>query len=75
MELRQQLPGVNLPNERERRMAYLLFHCGLKPLDIVATYPQEFNDVRAIARLRLSIIELICDRYEGHFLADKASSS
>jgi len=46
-----------LPDVRERRLAYLLFHCGLKPREIVRFYPQEFNDLHDISRLRLSLLE------------------
>ena len=46
-----------LPDERERRVAYLLYHCGLKPVDIVRTYPHEFNDVQEIHRVRSVVIE------------------
>lgn len=52
---------ASLSNERERRLANLLFSCGLKPKDIVDTYPQEFGDVREITRVRLSMMELICN--------------
>jgi hypothetical protein len=45
-----------LPNEREQRMAYLLFHCCLQPWEIVHGNPQEFSDVQEIARLRRDII-------------------
>jgi hypothetical protein len=45
-----------LPNERERRVAYLLFHCGLQPGEIVRGDPQEFSDVQEVARLRRNII-------------------
>jgi hypothetical protein len=45
-----------LPNEREQRIAYLLFHCGLQPGEIVRGNPQEFSDVQEVARLRRSII-------------------
>ena len=48
------------PDERERRLAYLLFSCDLKPSDIVRTFPQEFNDIHEIARLRLTIMEQLC---------------
>src|SRR2546421_9781482 len=30
-----------LPNARERRLAYLIYHCGLKPREIVRFSPQE----------------------------------
>jgi hypothetical protein len=46
-----------LPNEREQRLAYLLFHCGLGPREIVRFYPQEWNDVQEIYRLRRIIME------------------
>lgn len=46
-----------LPKERERRVAYLLFHCNLKPRDIVHHCPHEFSNVQEIYRLRRSIIE------------------
>ncbi len=45
-----------LPNEREQRVAYLLFHCGLQPAEIVRGNPQEFSDVQEVARLRRNII-------------------
>lgn len=44
-------------SERERRIVYLLFHCGLKPRDIVRYCPQEFDDVREIYRLRRNIMD------------------
>ena len=52
---------ASLSNERERRLANLLFSSGLKPKDIVDTYPQEFGDVREISRVRLTMMELICN--------------
>ena len=45
-----------LPTQRERRVAYLLLHCGLKPRDIVRYCPQEFGQVREIYRLRRNIL-------------------
>lgn len=41
----------------EQRMAYLLFHCGLKPREIVHFYPQEWSDVQEISRLRHNLME------------------
>jgi hypothetical protein len=49
--------GNLLPNERERQLAYLLFHCGLKPREIVLRCPHLFNNVREIYRLRRNINE------------------
>jgi integrase len=46
-----------LPDEREQRLAYLLFHCGLKPREIVRLRPQEFHNVQDIYRLRRNITE------------------
>jgi hypothetical protein len=45
-----------LSNEREQRLAYLLYHCGLKPAEIVCCCPQEWSDIHEIARLRRSIL-------------------
>jgi DNA-directed RNA polymerase specialized sigma24 family protein len=46
-----------LSNPREQRLAYLLFHCGLKPREIIRFCPQEWNDVQEIYRLRRNIME------------------
>lgn len=46
-----------LPHEREQRLAYLLFHCGLKPREIVRYCSQEFSEVREVYRLRRNILE------------------
>jgi DNA-directed RNA polymerase specialized sigma24 family protein len=46
-----------LSNPREQRLAYLLFHCGLKPREIVHFCPQEWSDVQEIYRLRCNIME------------------
>ena len=48
-----------LPNGREQRLAYLLYHCGLKPREIVHFYPQEWSDVQEIYRLRRTILERV----------------
>lgn len=48
-----------LSDKHERRLAYLLFHCGLKPREIVNFYSREFNDVKEISRLRHYIIEQV----------------
>lgn len=47
------------PDGRERRVAYLLFHCNLSPQDIFCFAPQEFRDVQEIRHLRLHILERI----------------
>jgi hypothetical protein len=46
-----------LPNERERRLAYLFFYCGLKSREIVRFCPREFSNIQEIYRLRRSIME------------------
>ena len=46
-----------IPNERQQRLAYLLFHCHLKPRDIVRYCSQEFSEVQEIYRLRRIIVE------------------
>ena len=46
-----------LPDERERRLAYLLYYCGLKPRDIVLRCSREFDDVKEIYRLNHNIVE------------------
>ena len=46
-----------LPGQREQRLASLLYHCGLKPREIVRFCPQEWSDVQEIYHLRRSILE------------------
>lgn len=46
-----------LPSARERRLAYLLYHCGLHPREIQHCYPQEWSNVQEIHRLRRTIVE------------------
>ena len=46
-----------LPDRGDQRLAYLLFHCGLKPREIVRFCPQEFHSVQEIYRRRLTIVE------------------
>ena len=48
-----------LANPREMRLAYLLFHCGLKPREIVHVCPQEFDNVRAVYGLRRTIMQRV----------------
>jgi len=45
-----------IPNGNEQRLAYLLFHCGLKPRQIMLFCPQEFSDVHDIYRLRNNLM-------------------
>jgi hypothetical protein len=46
-----------LPSARERRLAYLLYHCGLGPQEIVKRCSQEWSDAQEIYRLRRNILE------------------
>ena len=46
-----------IPDERELRVAYLIFHCGLKPREIVHFCSEEFCGVKEIYRLRRNIVE------------------
>lgn len=52
-----QVISLLIPQKRERRVAYLLYHCGLKPRAIVQFCHEEFNDVQEIYHLRRNIIE------------------
>ena len=46
-----------IPDKRQQRVAYLLFHCRLKPREIVHYCSEEFSDVQEIYRLRRNIFE------------------
>ena len=46
-----------LLNPREKRLAYLLFHCGLGPREIVRFYPREWSDIQEIYRLRHNMMK------------------
>lgn len=46
-----------IPASREQRVAYLLFHCGLKPREIVQFCADEFPEVREVHRLRRNVVE------------------
>ena len=46
-----------LCDERERRIFYLLYYCGLKPREVVMRCSQEFDEVKEIYRLNHNIIE------------------
>ena len=46
-----------LPDQREQRLAYLLFHCNLKPRQIVQFCSQEFCNVQEIFHMKRSILD------------------
>jgi hypothetical protein len=48
---------VILPTRRELRLAYLLYYCGLGPIEIVRFCPQEWSDVQEIYHLRRAILD------------------
>jgi DNA-directed RNA polymerase specialized sigma24 family protein len=48
-----------LSNPREQRLAYLLFHCGLKPREIVHVCSPEWSSVPEISVLRHTIMERV----------------
>ncbi len=45
-----------LPDDRKHRLVSLLYHCGFRPAEIVALYPQEWSDVHEVIRLRAIIL-------------------
>ena len=45
-----------LSDQREQRLAYLLFHCGLDPREIVRCCPQEWSDVQEVYHLRCHLL-------------------
>jgi hypothetical protein len=45
-----------LADRNERRLAYLLFHCGLKPREIMRFCPDEFSNAHEIYRVRNNIM-------------------
>ena len=45
-----------LLDARQQRLAFLLFHCGLKPREIVQSYPQEYSNLQEILRLRYKVM-------------------
>lgn len=45
-----------LDNEQERRLAYLLYYCGLKPREIAQRFPEMFHDVKEVYRLNYSLL-------------------
>jgi hypothetical protein len=48
-----------LPGDKERRVAYLHFHCNLKPREIVRLCPDEFKNEDEVYRLKRNIMERV----------------
>jgi len=59
-----------LLDAREQRLAYLLFHCGLAPQEIVQYRPQEFGDIAEVYHLRRKVIERIshCEDLKRYYV-------
>jgi hypothetical protein len=53
------------PEEREQRLLYLSYNCGLKPGEIARLYPQEFTSVQEIYRLHGSIFDRLSSNIDG----------
>jgi proteasome lid subunit RPN8/RPN11 len=73
LESEQLWEGIQklLANEREKRLFFLLYSCGLKPREVVARCPQEFGDVKEIYRLNANIIDrLRRNRDRLHYLLE-----
>lgn len=51
-----------LHDGREQRLAYLLFHCGLKPREVLRFCPQEFRDMQEVYRARRNVVEQLLRR-------------
>ena len=62
-----------LPSARERRLAYLLYHCGLGPQEIVHCCPQEWSDALEICRLRRNIVERFLHHADSILLLTQSS--
>lgn len=46
-----------LTEAREQRVAYLLFHCGLTPQEIVKRCASEFTDIQEVLSVRCAIMK------------------
>lgn len=46
-----------LPDQREQRLAYLLFYCNLKPRQVIQFCPGEFSDVQEIFQMKRNILD------------------
>lgn len=46
-----------LPTVREKQVAYLIIHCGLKPREVIRQCPGEFSDVKQVYRLHRNVLE------------------
>ena len=53
---------ARLPNRQEQRLAYLLYHCGLEPSEIVRCCPREWSNVHEVIRLRHVILKRLMNQ-------------
>jgi hypothetical protein len=63
-----------ISNERERRLAYLLYVNGLKAREIVRYCSEEFSDIQEIYRLTRNIVECLRhnrDQFHGRLSASE----
>jgi hypothetical protein len=59
-----------LPDKREQRLAYLFFHCNLKPREIMHYCPGEFREEMEIYRMKRTIMARLLrhsDQIRWHF--------
>ena len=52
----------SIHSPREQRLAFLLFHCGLSPREVLQYCSREFDDLHEISHLRYSILEHLLRR-------------
>jgi hypothetical protein len=64
-----------LPSARERRLAYLLYHCGLGPQEILHCCSQEWSDAQEIYRLRRTIVERLLHHADSLLLLTQSPRS
>ncbi len=67
-ELWEVIEGL-LSGEKEKRVAYLHFHCNLKPREIMRYCPGEFSSEGEIYRLKRNIMERILRNVDKNSLA------
>ncbi|HLI05677.1 MAG TPA: hypothetical protein VKV40_03835 [Ktedonobacteraceae bacterium] len=53
-----------LPDARERRLAYLLYYCGLKPREIIIHCPDEYTNIKEIYRLNQNFLDRLRRNHE-----------
>ncbi|HEV2581438.1 MAG TPA: hypothetical protein VGT44_11365 [Ktedonobacteraceae bacterium] len=48
-----------LPTKRQKQVAYLIIHCGLKPREIMQLFPGHFSNVKEIYKTYRNVLELL----------------